>query len=236
MLLKNLEKCSQSCNYLYSNYNNSIKLHSIGLISETPTNFTYWLYSDNFLASLVLQSPCNDFDLAQNISKTISQYPRYSNQYLELNSFVWNFNSSKNYRVNDSIWTTINNQSGTLSPNDYADTAFLQAYYYGRWTTDGVKALSLFDIGYQMYKNNTGFVDKAFTGQFQTYKLALYIFVASVLHQPIQLSAIVNLLRMQDESSGGFYTSYLPNFSNDNSSTNTETTCLALLAITSVFP
>lgn len=65
------------------------------------------------------------------------------------------------------------------------------------------------------------------------YKLALYVFTAGLLNQTVPLSALVNLARMQAPS-GGFYTGYDANFSNDGTSTNTETTSLAIMALEAV--
>jgi hypothetical protein len=150
---------------------------------------------------------------------------------------LWHFNASKDYDLKGPIWTTVNNQSGLLSPNEYADVAFLQAYYDAMCSHNSSGALSLFEMGAQLY-NGTGFIDQPFLtgsagGVFQTYKLALYVYTARLLDQTVPLSALVNLARMQAPS-GGFYTGYDANFSNDGTLTNTETTCLAILALEAI--
>ena len=99
-------------------------------------------------------------------------------------------------------------------------------------------ATKLFNIGAEMY-DGIGFNDTAFQqgsagGVYQTYKLALYIYVANELGEQVPSSVFTNLMRMQNTDSGGFCTGYLSNFSNDNTSTNTETTCLAILELESV--
>ena len=68
-------------------------------------------------------------------------------------------------------------------------------------------------------------------GQYQTYKLALYIYASKVLGYPVNQSAEEDMLRMQNTTSGGFYTGYDSNFSNNGTNTNVETTSLAILAL-----
>lgn len=79
-----------------------------------------------------------------------------------------------------------------------------------------------------------GFQDKAFNGAYETYKLALAIYVAQIVNIDMKDGdkILEILLKMQD-TSGGFHTHYDENF-NPMGDTNTETTSFALLAIHSV--
>jgi len=98
-------------------------------------------------------------------------------------------------------------------------------------------ALAAFNTGAKEY-NEIGFNDTPFRvgssrGIYQTYKLALYIYTARLLNQTVPLSALVNMMRMQAPN-GGFYTGYDVSFSHDSASTNTETTCLTIMALEAV--
>jgi hypothetical protein len=214
-----------ACNYLVSNYNASLRL-----ISETTAHQKYWLYSDNYLASIVVNDRCKRTDISGLVSQRLSELPKYPNQYQVFSMPVAYFNASKDYNLSDSIWTTVNNQTGTLSPGDYADIAFLESYYYARWTSNVTGAQRLYDIGATMY-NSTGFVDRPFNGIFQTYKLALYVIVANKLNNTLPYSVVVNLGRMQELTTGGFYTGYLADYSTAGTTTNMETTSLAIMAL-----
>ncbi|HZY94301.1 MAG TPA: hypothetical protein VFE98_05485 [Candidatus Bathyarchaeia archaeon] len=55
-----------ACNYTMSNYDSTI-----GLVAETPAHQKYWLYSDNYLASIALGVPCERFDVAAAINATL---------------------------------------------------------------------------------------------------------------------------------------------------------------------
>jgi len=231
--------------FLVSNYN--LKL---GLISETTFSHIYWLYSDNFLAARALRQ-VGPFDpyliaIANNISATIQHYaPRLgsaTNQYVVL-SGTWkgpcSFANTSSPIVGQpssmQVKVTLNNGTGTLSASDYADIAFLKAIclqYQGNYS----QALTAFNLGASFF-NGTGFADLQFTspagsshGIYQTYKLALYIYTSRLLSQPVNQAALAMLLKMQAPD-GGFYSGYLPDLTHDNTASNTETTSLAILAL-----
>jgi len=233
-----------ACTYLASQYQSPMKL-----IFASPNDGRYFLYSDNFLAARALSADCGNSDHFQNINESINsvlnQYnpSKIPNQYMALECRGPYFNASKDYDLSNFTWTTINNQTGTLN-DSYADIAFLGVYFDDVCNHNSSEALSLFNVTAQMYKNNTGFIDAAYLDptspsyhQYQTYKLALYIFTAGILNQTVPLSAIRNLIRMQAGGfdTGGFYTGYDASFSNDGTSTNTETTSLAIMALTSIY-
>lgn len=230
-------------NYLVENYNSTV-----GLIPEVPGGNTYWLYSDNFLASLALerydsQSPGNSTItntatyINGNVSKDIAGVPNVLNQYMALNSSIAAFNTSKSYTVSSHagavINVTLNNGTDKLNPFDYADIAFLEALYYNN-AGYAKNATDSYQIGVKMYDGN-GMNDSVFQkgpqkGQYQTFKLALYIYASKVLGYQFPQSAEAVLLRMQG-TSGGFYTGYDANFSSNGTNTNVETTSLAILAL-----
>ena len=229
--------------FLISNYN-----PKVGLVSETTSYLTYWLYSDNFLAAQALRQ-VGPFDpsliaIANNISATIRGYaPRLgsaTNQYMVL-SGTWNrpckFDNASSYIVRSSpgvqVNVTLNNGTATLLASDYADIAFLTAIclqYQGNYS----EALTAFNLGASFF-NGTGFADQQFNhgsshGIYQTYKLALYIYTSRLLSQPVNQAALATLLRMQAPN-GGFYSGYLPDLTHGDTLSNTETTSLAVLAL-----
>ena len=237
---------SKATAYLASNYN-----PSVGLIPETNGSRNYWLYSDNCLATLALRqvgfSNSSLMAIAANISATIQFYaPRLgdsTNQYMVLNG-SWSgpcaFDSAHSYKVaqspNFQINVTLNNGTGTLSDSDYADIAFLTAIclqHRGNYDM----ALNAFNQGVKFF-NGTGFADWQFTSpgpthaQYQTYKLALCIYAGRLLLQPVNQAVMTTLLKMQ-ATDGGFYTGYNSDLTHGNTKTNTETTSLAILALSS---
>jgi len=236
---------SRALAYLISSYNSKV-----GLIPETTGFGTYWVYSDNYLAVLALRqagfSNSSLTSIADNISATIQFYaPRLgdaTNQYMALGD-GWSgpcvFGSAQSYVVAQwssiQINVTLNNATGTLSASDYADTAFLTAICH-QHQGDHALALNDFNLGAKFF-DNTGFADQQFTGpgsinpgQYQTYKLALYVYASKLLSQPVNQAALTTLLKMQAPD-GGFYTGYYPGLTHGNTYTNTETTSLAILAL-----
>jgi len=219
-----------ACTYLESNFN-----ASLGLVSETPSHEHYFLNSDNYLASLVLSRECRNSGMAERINQTLARYDaqEFPNQFMVF-SCREDLNGSKNYTLAGKVWTTINNQSAGPLSDSYADIAFLRAYYEKMCAGSALGALTAFSAGAAEY-NGIGFNDTAFRegqsqGIYQTYKLALYIYVAELLGQRVPLSALTSLLRMQT-TDGGFYTGYYPDLTHGNTTTNTETTSLAILAL-----
>jgi len=286
--------------YLVGNYNESTRL-----IRESPDTgnstsggasrgffstqyMTYYLYSDNYLASNALRNYSRGEDMysrmADNISRQMKVYIEdaqnrsvisdYNNHFMVLTKPVPVFrdvNSSKyltppdmvnaSWIVNYSIMTDIHdrgkpldpseydyydpNGNGFLDPSHYADVAFLGAIYEWKWgnngTGDEVKAKMFYDFGVGFWDDGRGFHDWAFSGKYETYKLALYIYATKLLRQGPSKSyddALATLLAMQQDGTGqfmkgGFSTKYTV----DNNtliatdSTNAETTSLAVLAL-----
>ena len=225
------EAARRATDYLVSNYN-----PSIGMISETPKGNAYFVYSDNFLAAYVLGLSSNSTlrAIAANITATDDRYlamvPGPKDQYQVISSSNGSFFASNNYvlaHVGSSvIETTLNNGSSTLSPTEYADIAFLEALYWHQ--VRGGYVFQNFDYGVSLF-DGLGFKDKAFTGTYQTYKLALYDYVGKAVGGALPGGLEANLTRLQAPD-GGFYTGYQPGFS-PSGTTDTETTSLAILAL-----
>jgi len=240
------KEAQAAINYLASNYS-----RSIGLIPETPHSNRFWL-SDNYVAVLALRQAGSSnstlMTIAQNISATLARYARSTgnatNQYIVLGS-DWrgscSFHSAKNYTIaysgNATIVATLNNLTGTLSPSQYADIAFLEAICYMNqnnydgWSQGYKQGTSFFNgVGF----NDTAFREGSSKGVYQTFKLALSIYAGEYQCGPINeteyLMALATLLQMQAPN-GGFYTGYNSNLS-INGTMNVETTSLAILALT----
>jgi hypothetical protein len=226
--------------YLYDNYNASIGLIHVSPDTEELNN-TYYIYSDNYLASLVLanydQGNLALTRRAESIRNTMQHYLDVAgianpvSQYMVLNQSVFAFNASADFTLEEvngsAIRTTMNNQSGSLDPSEYADIAFLQAVYYHELGRED-DAMRVYLGGTHLY-DGRGFNDTAFTGNYQTYKLALYIYASKLLGQDYKQLAYYTLLGMQ-QPNGGFATSY--NYSlGETSGTNVETTSLAILSL-----
>lgn len=230
------QNLSSASGYLVANYN-----PELGLIPETPGSPVYWLYSDNYLADLALaqyQGNATMPRVAANISQSIEMYlpvPDVGNQYAVLGSNgVCSFPAALSFTLatvdGAQIMTVKNNGTGVLNTADYADIDFLNAicqYHHNNMTG----AILAYDEGMEMF-DGAGFRDLPYnqTGQYQTYKVALFLYASATLGQPIDTAALSVLLKLQAPN-GGFYTGYDASYSHGTTMTNTETTSLALLAL-----
>ena len=147
----------------------------MGLIPEVPNGNTYWLYSDNFLASLALERYSNytgnmtyaniAAKIEGNISECVNIATSVLNQYNVLNSSIKAFNpsifnnaSNKNLfnytegnKAGAVINITLNNGSIELNSSQYADIAFLEAIY-SNYTRQANYALGNYTIGSEMFE------------------------------------------------------------------------------------
>jgi hypothetical protein len=177
------------------------------------------------------------------------------NQYEALNSTDASFSCLNNYTLSWSqtgsrsspethaavIETTVNDGSPLCAApsQNYADLLFLQAVYYHR-TENSTEALEFYNLGAKDF-DGIGIKDAAFTspgpghGEYQTYKIALYIYASACLGQSKSDSNFPKLepilLSQQDNATGGFYTGYTAGLQHGSSTVNTETTALAALAL-----
>jgi len=229
----------RAVNYLVLNYN-----ETVGLISETVNGSTFWLYSDNFLASLVLlyyddgNLTCTRIGsmVSQKLEYYLGKYnvKAYSKYNVLCKEDLVAFNSGLNFTLEDGVKVDLNNGTSPLNPSEYGDVAFLMALYYYR-RGDLKKATDYFNIGAGMY-DGIGINDIAFKkgeskGIYQTYKLALFYLAGYVLGYSVPDNVINRILSLQ-ASNGGFYTGYYPNGTIPEAVvTNTETTALAVYAL-----
>jgi hypothetical protein len=233
--------------YLISNYNPEVGLIRVSPDSPSLRN-TYYVYSDNLLASFVIlnySSNKSQIEIALNITNTIRHYisPQYTNQYEALLGKADGFFPSRDiilYNKNGlNILATVADSSlPKLNPREYADIGFLETVYYvlrGPYR----KAVMSYNDALRTW-DGTGFRDKAFNEpssdsyhQYQTYKLALYIYASKELGSGLKENILNMLMSLQSttgQNKGGFYTCYAVT-NNRLCLTNTETTAIAALAI-----
>jgi len=166
----------------------------------------------------------------------IQRQPNPVNQYMVLvSSSLFPFNPSKEFifatLATAVVKSTVNNQTGILNATKYADIAILEAIHYHYNGADS-DALRVFHYGTALW-NGTGFKDNAFTSTFATYKIALYLYAARLLGQAPDSSMVDGLITLQSHNgvgAGGFFTEYAGRCS-PVSGSNTETTALAILAL-----
>lgn len=234
-----------------------------GLIPQTPGSNTFWLYSDNYLASLAISryTPVNQTmkEFAEALEYYTDAYAstmpaQILNQYEALNSTHASFRCSNSYTLSWNrtvsgspgtpaavIETTVNDGSPLCAApsQNYADLLFLQAVYYHR-IGNSTGALEFYNLGAKDF-DGIGIRDTAFTspgpgqGEYQTYKIALYIYASACLGQSASDSNFPKLepilLSQQDNATGGFYTGYTAGLQHGSSTVDTETTALAALAL-----
>ncbi len=171
---------------------------TIGLVPEVSGGNVYWLYSDNYLASLALTryDPTNQsavsfgrglYYVMQSYASTLPAGYRI-NQYTALNSTEASFACSNNYQITWSlngtisaagrtgalVMTTANNgdPSCSTTAQNYADLLFLQSVMAHR-TGNNASALALFQAGSSDF-DGTGIKDRPFTngspGEANTYQ------------------------------------------------------------------
>lgn len=231
-------------NYLVNNYN-----QTIGLIRNSPDTSnlsnTYYIYSDNLLAKLALnewnqsQTNATVIRVLTNITATMATYlqglPNPKNEFQSLSFSSWAFNASKDYNFSSlhgaRIAITLNNGSSLLDSSKYADIALLESLYYAE---SGQSSYAQYE--YQLAVNmwdGRGFTDSAYSSiqGYQTYKIALYLIVQITEKQSVDIDLVNTLLQMQNTTSGGFYTGYNSVYNHLSTVTNTETTALAIIAL-----
>lgn len=214
-----------------------------GLIPELPNGTTFWLFSDNYLASLAFArygSSYSGFPVA--IDSAIRAYesllPQSDvvSQYTALNSTTASFDCPLNYSLRwglsngsllekgqDQIRTTSNTGDPSCAEDNYADLQLLQAVYYHR-LGNNTGALWFYGKAVADF-NEGGMRDKAYLAsgpdsEFQTYKTTLLVYATICLGQQSQQSENLghaeNYLLSLQSPTGGFYTAYTLNLTSLN--------------------
>ncbi len=236
-------------NYLALNYD-----PHVGLIRDSPGSDAFSLFSDNYLAVLAIRGyPKSNSTLAaiaRNVTETLSRYsPSLGEALSEYMILGGNWSApcapihdAVSYTVSNStggdVSATLNNGTGVLSPSDDAGVSILEAVCsLGRddssgWSGGFGQATKLFD-GIGFCDSNSSFCEPK--GGYRTSDLALYLFAersqCGTTNETTDLAVTWALLQQQAPS-GGYYIGYTGLGS--ESLTNTNTTSLAILALTKV--
>ncbi|HVP41628.1 MAG TPA: hypothetical protein VMS95_06720 [Candidatus Krumholzibacteriaceae bacterium] len=232
---------------------------SLGLCSEAPNVAanTYWLVSDNLWAWKAL-SMANESGLSNaaeaeatadkikaNLAGLAVNYnlPRDSNG-LPV-SYVHEavigdialppYRTETDYTLHNGDYvldTSLRNGTVMSDWNKYADL-LLYAALSCHWQGNDSGALGYYSNATKMWNETSkGIQDKAFSGTYDTYKLALLLYTAKVLGEsPAFESELVDrIYAQQREPDGGIVTNYLANGKLQGDA-NTETTSIVIIAL-----
>lgn len=211
---------------------------TIGLLNESPevAPHHFWLSNDNALAAFTFDQ-LGDVEMSATLAKSILRYGSRSNGLIEV---LWGETVDfppyvadvKNIaQLGDDVVLQEMHTSGTRFEDwrEYADLCFwgaLNNYRQGRW----VEAREIYAACMRFY-DGLGFRDKAFDGRYETYKLALALYVGNVIEVEMpEAGEIRTALVAMQSTEGGFYTHYWDIYRPDGDA-NTETTSLAVLAL-----
>jgi len=236
--------------YLEKNYNPDLTLvYESRDDSNAMLQRTYWLVNDNLLASLVLQN--YNPELSDLLMKAVEFYGYKHDHYIEILFDDGRNDPRRAVAASPQLITRDGDRFLILSEKltdkimvDYDQYCDKLCYTLLFWDNralpenipvDFEKALRMWD--------GKGFSDRAYSSRsgYSTYKLALFYYTAqklNLLHLvSFQDALISTLIQLQNPDNGGFHTFY--DFDSQGrlvikGSTNTETTCLALLALTTL--
>jgi hypothetical protein len=230
------EKCAaidRGLAFLKARYN-----PTIGLLNEAPTAapHTYWLTNDNAMAAYVFDH-LGQAELGSTLHASLQRYGFDTNGLIEV---LWGVPVTFPPYVarqvlitkvgDDEIWQEFHINGDRFEDwAGYADLSFwgaLNASQHGRRTEaldTFARAMALFD--------GVGFKDSAFKSQYETYKLALALYVGAAIRATVpNADTLQATLRAMQSADGGFLTHYSTP-QQPTGDANTETTSLALLAL-----
>jgi len=222
---------------------------ALNLIRESPNAnpHIYWLFSDNYLASLALRDAEAETSSAIQTALVSYQYSHserwkaLEGQVVSADLFAMGVTAADiTEKEGKLIRTEVPDPQIHMEDwQEYADRLLMGAINASN-RDDGEEGLSLFEKAQEMF-DGSGLADKVFEedGYYATYKLALYLLAADKLniHLPERQDVESLLLSLQEKNPdsnrfGGIYTEYdgdgkpLP-----HTDTNTETTSLVFLAL-----
>ncbi len=243
----------KACTFLQNQYVVNVGLLKTAILAEPDAHIAY--INDNILAVRALVV-CGDYELADNILSTLTNkyvnYLRTGRHEVLIGQII---PETPRTRVdvpivhvgNITVLAEIEGSKILNNWEEYADWLFMEAINSllkgDRAASEDffTRAMNMFD-GY-------GFRDAAFNdavGMYDTYKLALAIYVYRALGEPTNYrdtmtSVLSILMQSQDQETGGIYTAYSimddkPHFGKDISDRNVETTSIVILALYSDLP
>ncbi len=228
--------------YLWREYNSDV-----GLLRESPVTapHKYWLATDNQLAVYALER-AGEPGLATSLLATLQRYGDTRHGLIEAlqgEIVAWPPYTETQRLVDrigqEEVWLETRLDGNPICDwLEYADLAMfgaLNAFHAGQHA----KAHQRYQIAI-VYFDGIGFADKAYEamGLYATYKLALALYTAQVIGEPMEPIILQALLAKQAGPSeglyaGGFYTLYNANRV-PQGDTNTETTAYAILALSNL--
>jgi len=248
------EKTELACSFLKNLYN-----PSLGLVRSTPSSTIYFIANDNILAERALLA-C-DPTISQAINQSISSccdsgYDGMHEALLGIeiplpihNPTIFTIANSTDGKLfrnvtsataggNYTVLWEVHNATGTFPDCTYADvTTYTALELKRRGNITGAE--------HQMECLNTmfdghGMVDEAYKagsesehGIYQTFKLALHIYALQKVSCSLSYREEEILFRMQGPD-GGFHTGYDQAGTYAGTQENTETTSIAIIAISSL--
>jgi hypothetical protein len=210
----------------------------LGLLNEAPNAapHTYWLANDNVLGAYALER-LGETELSAKIWEAVRRYNGDANGLIEV---VWgkpvtfppyDIQIELISRVGeDEIKQEWHTRGARLEDwAEYANLGFLGALN-AQQQGHTAEAQQIFARSMALF-DGTGFRDKAFEGEYETYKVALALYVGAAIQAPIpHADTLRATLRAMQTAAGGFATHYR-NLQEISGDANTETTSLALLAL-----
>jgi hypothetical protein len=209
----------------------------LGLLNESPrvAPEKYWLTNDNALAAFTF-SQLGQPDMKATLQSSLRRDRFDSNGLIEV---LWGLPVSFPPHVarpvllskvgSDEIWQEFHDDGPLLEDwAEYANLGFLGALNEHQQGHPG-DSLSIFSNTLNQF-DGVGFHDKAFNGLYETYKVALALYVGITIDAPIpDRDTYLRTLQAMQTMEGGFRTHYR-NLDQPEGDQNTETTSIALLA------
>ena len=234
--------------YLEDNLNSSLNLIRESPDTGTPQDKTYYLVTDNFLASYALKS--YDPELSAKLMSTIIQTYGYQHDHY-IGILFGNSTIEPIYTVttepikdNDDVYHIKTEKVTSTVMKDYKEYLDRLCYeaLWNAYRGNVSEANTLYNEAKQMLdrSDGKGFEDKVFDPvkkEYGTYKLAVFYYTAKALGKLDTLEfkdKLLSTIYALQAPNGGFYTCYKYD---DNGklqhpcSTNTETTSLVLIAL-----
>lgn len=211
----------------------------LGLLRESPnvSPDKYWLYNDNALAAHTL-ARLGERQVSTRLSTTLQEYGYRTNGLQEV---LWGVEVSWPPRTPRQallrqidareVWIELADGEGSFRDwPEYTNLALLRAlneYNQG----DRSRAIGTYEQAVARF-DGRGFKDKAFTGEYETYKVAMALYAGLAIQalEDDKGDMLVQALLQKQAATGGFYTHYTP-LSSVAGDTNIETTSFALLAL-----
>lgn len=215
-------------------------------LSSYPDNETIWIANDNLLAVRALK--LLDSPLWENVSKSLASYNVSSNGRIDpllgkpLDNFfcpeVKTLGSVRSEKFNATFTLKLEAANRSCVMPDWDSYADLTVYGALSNLLRGKKreAFRLYSTLLSMWDGN-GFRDKAFSGTYQSYKCALFVYLHRALGEPLEGNDVyvrcLEILNALQSGSGGIVTGYVVEggIITPIGDSNTETTAMTAIGL-----